>query len=82
MQNPPYLRNVNNGRVFPYNEDLAKQKNLSPYWGDDLSQAEMTPKEPDYYNMHWQKLKKIVEEAGGEYVSRDHAIEFLKSVVV
>lgn len=33
---------------------------------------------PDYQSMHWQTLKKLVEDAGGEWSSKDAAIEFLR----
>lgn len=41
--NPPYLRNVNNGRLFPYDDKLAEQKNLAPYWGDGRDKVDVMP---------------------------------------
>lgn len=36
--------------------------------------------ETDYENMHHMILKKKVKEAGGDYIDRDQAIAFLKSL--
>lgn len=40
---------------------------------DENNQADNVPLE----DLHWKKLKKLVERAGGEYTGKDEAIQFL-----
>lgn len=88
----PFLRNTNNGRIFPWTEALSKHEAMEPYFGEendtevifiDVDEAAVTAsaeaESTDFNTMSWQQLKKMVEAAGGTYVSRTDAIDFLTS---
>lgn len=105
-EHTPYLRNVNNGRVFPYSETLAKFGHLVPYHGEvsdkgtvvdqydievsaeeapvppSKTRIKLAPEDPTIddqtlMTLHWTKLKKLVEEHGGIYTSRNDAVAYL-----
>lgn len=39
------------------------------------------PKADDYESLHWTKLRKLVEDAGGTYAGKDEAVTWLRANV-
>jgi hypothetical protein len=35
---------------------------------------------PDYASMHWKQLEKLVRDNGGEYRSKEQAVEFMEAL--
>lgn len=69
----PGVRYEQDGKLFtvegkPYEADKAKAK------ASDVG----TPAD-DYENMTWHQLRKLVQEAGGEWTNSKEAIAFLRS---
>ena len=92
MSNPSFLRHTGNGRIFPWNPAFDKRKDMEPYFPDEAPEPVQVAPEPepvaepvqdegpeDLATMHHMKLKKLVADHGGTYVSRADAIAFLNS---
>ena len=58
-------------------EDIALED--EPEAIEAESSEEPEPEEVLYENMHWRQLKKLVIDAGGEWINKEEAIAFLRA---
>ena len=82
MRKPPFLRKKSDGYVYPYTDVLAKRTDMVPH-DPSSSPAKggaeaAAPVSPEYADMHWKQLKRLVEEAGMPWVDKDTAVKFLR----
>jgi hypothetical protein len=50
-----------------------------PYKADKTEASDVDAPADDYENMTWHQLRKLVQEAGGEWTNSKEAIAFLRS---
>jgi len=82
MEKKRYLVNEDTGVIFNWNEHMAilphmrecdeKGKQIVEGAGESGDDGDSLD------DMHWQQLKAMVEEAGGEYTNKKEAIAFLR----